>query len=291
MKKLSWVQVVIWLRACHLLCNGSTMHYALCIASCYALTARSWYLASWPSSGRAHQPTMSFLPSLYLAVGPCVCLAFCFVPASIHLLAMFYLRCWSSFCLRSVWQGHFLGAWHQLQVEVWCETNSMYSFGLSFLLLLLFNPCLQDDQVSPCSKAKQHWALLKIQILLAGCVLLLSRACPLSQVGSRYMYNSSRILQYCKIEHFIKRHSTKEQSQWKYFRLEIEYVARLEQLATKLEQEAKIIRGFLAKNYGHFDSRWSCLAPWAIILIFLETCFSFLLILVPIADCNQSQQI
>ena len=104
------------------------------------------------------------------------------------------------------------------------------------------------------------------------------------------MYNSSGILQYCKVEHFIKRHSTKEQSQWKYFRLEIEYVARLEQLATKLEQEAKIIRGFLAKNYGHFDSRWSCLAPWAIILIFLETCFSFLLILIPIADCNQSQQ-
>ena len=88
-----------------------------------------------------------------------------------------------------------------------------------------------------------------------------------------------------------KSHSTTEQSQWKYFRLEIEYVARLEQLATKLEQEAKIIRGFLAKNYGHFDSRWSCLAPWAIILIFRETFFSFLLILIPIADCKQSQQI
>ena len=37
--------------------------------------------------------------------------------------------------------------------------------------------------------------------------------------------------------------------------MEIEYVARLEQLATKLEEEVKIIRGFLAKNYGHFDSR------------------------------------
>ena len=98
-----------------------------------------------------------------------------------------------------------------------------------------------------------HRALLKIQILLTGCVLLLSRACPLSQVGSRY--NSSRILQYCKIEYFVKRHSIKEQSQLKYFRLENEYVARLEQLATKLEEEAKIIRGFLAKNYGHFDSR------------------------------------
>ena len=28
----------------------------------------------------------------------------------------------------------------------------MYSFGVSFLLLLLFNPCLQDDQVSPVKK-------------------------------------------------------------------------------------------------------------------------------------------
>ena len=30
----------------------------------------------------------------------------------------------------------------------------------------------------------------------------------------------------------------------------------LENLATELEKEAAIIRGFLANNYGHFDSRY-----------------------------------
>ena len=40
------------------------------------------------------------------------------------------------------------------------------------------------------------------------------------------------------------------------FRLELEYVTGLENLAKELEREADIIRGFLAKNYGHFDSRF-----------------------------------
>ena len=61
-------------------------HYALCTVAVAAL-------CTMPSGGRAHQQTMSFLPSLYLAGGPCVRLDFCFVPASIHLLATFYLRC------------------------------------------------------------------------------------------------------------------------------------------------------------------------------------------------------
>ena len=38
-------------------------------------------------------------------------------------------------------------------------------------------------------------------------------------------------------------------------RLETDYVSGLEKLATQLEEEAAIIKGFLAKNYGHFDSR------------------------------------
>ena len=44
-------------------------------------------------------------------------------------------------------------------------------------------------------------------------------------------------------------------------RLETDYVSGLEKLATQLEEEAAIIKGFLAKNYGHFDSRW-CWAIW-----------------------------
>ena len=266
-------------------------HYALCTMHSLLLCTGSTelvpgILAKWWSGTPADHVLPSFLvPGCRALRVSRLLLCTCFHPSAGNVLPALLVLVLSSVSLT------FFGAWHQSLVEVWCETDSMFSFGVSFLLLLLFNPCLQDDQVSPCSKAKQHWALLKIQILLTGCVLLLCRACPLGQVGSGYMYNSSRILQYCKIEYFVKRHSTKEQSQWKYFRLETEYVARLEQLATKLEQEAKIIRGFLAKNYGHFDSRWSCLAPWAIILIFLETCFSSLLILIPIADCKQSQQI
>merc|ERR1719397_2331471 len=38
-------------------------------------------------------------------------------------------------------------------------------------------------------------------------------------------------------------------------RLEMDYVSGLERLATQLEEETVIIREFLAKNYGHFDSR------------------------------------
>ena len=37
-------------------------------------------------------------------------------------------------------------------------------------------------------------------------------------------------------------------------RLEMEYVSGLEKLASQLEEEADIVRGFLVKNYGHFDS-------------------------------------
>ena len=36
----------------------------------------------------------------------------------------------------------------------------------------------------------------------------------------------------------------------------MDYVSGLENLARELEKEAAIIRGFLAKNYGHFDSRY-----------------------------------
>ena len=35
----------------------------------------------------------------------------------------------------------------------------------------------------------------------------------------------------------------------------MDYVSGLEKLATQLEEETVIIREFLAKNYGHFDSR------------------------------------
>ena len=36
----------------------------------------------------------------------------------------------------------------------------------------------------------------------------------------------------------------------------MDYVSGLEKLATQLEKEAAIIREFLGKNYGHFDSRY-----------------------------------
>ena len=36
----------------------------------------------------------------------------------------------------------------------------------------------------------------------------------------------------------------------------MDYVSGLENLARELEKEAAVIRGFLAKNYGHFDSRY-----------------------------------
>ena len=39
----------------------------------------------------------------------------------------------------------------------------------------------------------------------------------------------------------------------------MDYVSGLENLATELEKEVAIIRGFLANNYGHFDSRSFCI--------------------------------
>ena len=66
-------------------------HYALCTASCYAPAARSWYLASWPSGGRAHQPTMSFLPS------PCTWLSglACALTSALYLLPSICCHCFT----------------------------------------------------------------------------------------------------------------------------------------------------------------------------------------------------
>ena len=44
----------------------------------------------------------------------------------------------------------------------------------------------------------------------------------------------------------------------------------LENLARELEKEAAIIRGFLAKNYGHFDSRYLVFALEMVILLLYE---------------------
>ena len=75
--------------------------------------------------------------------------------------------------------------------------------------------------------------------LLSGCVFLLSRAgqsCQVTQTAQRCILYGQLNETVCS-------------------RLEMEYVSGLEKLASQLEEEADIVRGFLVKNYGHFDSR------------------------------------
>ena len=62
-------------------------------------------------------------------------------------------------------------------------------------------------------------------------------------------FHNSKWHQQCTLPHQLKCNCS---------RLEMDYVSGLEKLATQLEEETVIIREFLAKNYGHFDSRWWC---------------------------------
>ena len=151
MKKLSWAQVVVWLRACHLLCDGSTMHYAEPLAMHRQHGAGTWHLGQVVVR-HTSRPCPSFLPCTWLSGLACVSLSALYLLPSI---CGQRFTCAADPCLGiSQSDGGIFGAWHQSLVEVWCETNSMFSFGVSFLLFLRFSPCLQDEQVSPCSKGK-----------------------------------------------------------------------------------------------------------------------------------------
>ena len=103
----------------------------------------------------------------------------------------------------------------------------------------------------------------KFHALLSGCVFLLCRAGRSCQV----------LLCYCYVKHKYKQpNATSSMANFMQLydtlcsRLEMEYVSGLEKLAFQLEEEADIIRGFLVKNYGHFDSRWGCWHWWMVVV-------------------------